>query len=382
VKRIRTILILIVLLLSLTSNVFAEGTSTEQQVAADFLREASIMVGDTNGDMMLNQSLTRAQMAVLLTRIIANPDHIEAEHVYYSNRCKFTDVPDWAKVYVGYCSANHLVAGYGNGLYGPNDPVTPAAASTVMLRCLEDVGVDWSYSTACQTIIKLGLAPMEALAGTEITRGNMAVLIRRTMAKMGYDVGVFETQPHTAAASGTVNRNDNGSINIPSDCLQYVPHPGDVICCDDGSQYEIKDMSRYDTNVFADGPVGELPSPTCNWDFFPELTLPEADVRHFSNSTGDTLFIRNLHETQRMQYTIYNALGSEPSAWRGDEPLATLELSIPTDLELYTETFWPWRASELTDMVHSRPNSCFYVEAWDYYLNGVFQYTRYCVVSQ
>ena len=33
-------------------------------------------------------------------------------------------------------------------------------------------------------------------------------------------------------------------------------------------------------------------------------------------------------------------------------------------------------------MVHSRPNSRYYVEAWDYYLNGVFQYTRYCVVSQ
>ena len=59
-----------------------------------------------------------------------------------------------------------------------------------------------------------------------------------------------------------------------------------------------------------------------------------------------------------------------------------MELSIPADLEPYTEAFWPWRASELKDLVHSRPNSRYYVEAWDYYLNGVFQYTRYCVVSQ
>lgn len=175
---------------------------------------------------------------------------------------------------------------------------------------------------------------------------------------------------------------EQSEVEIPQSDTKLLLKEGDKVRCDDGTLYEIKDMSRYDTNVFADGPVGELPTPTCNWDLFPELTLPHAEVRHFSNSAGDTLFIRNLYETRRMQYTIYNALGNEPSAWCGDEPLATLELSIPTDLELYTEAFWPWRASELTDMVHSRPNSHYYVEAWDYYLNGVFQYTRYCVVSQ
>ena len=175
---------------------------------------------------------------------------------------------------------------------------------------------------------------------------------------------------------------EQSEVEIPQSDTKLLLKEGDKVLCDDGTLYEIKDMSRYDTNVFADGPVGELPTPTCNWDLFPELTLPHAEVRHFSNSAGDTLFIRNLYETRRMQYTVYNALGNEPSAWYGDEPLATVELSIPADLELYTEAFWPWRASELTDMVHSRPNSRYYVEAWDYYLNGVFQYTRYCVVSQ
>ena len=175
---------------------------------------------------------------------------------------------------------------------------------------------------------------------------------------------------------------EQSEVEIPQSDTKLLLKEGDKVRCDDDTLYEIKDMSRYDTNVFADGPVGELPTPTCNWDLFPELTLPRAEVRHFSNSAGDTLFIRNLYETRRMQYTVYNALGSESSAWYGDDPLATVELSIPADLELYTEAFWPWRASELTDMVHSRPNSRYYVEAWDYYLNGVFQYTRYCVVSQ
>ena len=204
--------------------------------------------------------------------------------------------------------------------------------------------------------------------------GDLCPMLGVDLAYDGTTNSVYIGERPVAAAQNVVE--------IPQSEAKFVLKEGAKVKCDDGTIYEIKDMSRYDSNVFADGPVGELPSATCNWKLFPELTLPRADVRHFSNSAGDTLFIRNLYETRRMQYTIYNALGSEPSAWRGDEQLATLELSIPANLERYTEAFWPWRASELTDMVHSRPNSRYYVEAWDYYLNGIFQYTRYCVVSQ
>lgn len=111
-KRIRTFLILTLFLVSMTGSAFAAGANTEQQTAASYLREAGIMVGNETGDMMLDQGLTRAQMAAVLTRIVANPDHVEADSAYYRGQCKFTDVPDWAKVYVGYCAANHLVAGY------------------------------------------------------------------------------------------------------------------------------------------------------------------------------------------------------------------------------------------------------------------------------
>lgn len=244
-KRIRTFLILTLFLVSMTGSAFAAGANTEQQTAASYLREAGIMVGNETGDMMLDQGLTRAQMAAVLTRIVANPDHVEADSAYYRGQCKFTDVPDWAKVYVGYCAANHLVAGYGNGLYGPSDPVTPAAACTVMLRCLGDVDMEWTYSTACQTAVELGLSSAEALTGAEITRGNMAVLIYRTMAKMGYDIEVSEAPQSATPAGQAISRNDDGSINVPSDGSRYVPQAGDVIRCDDGTNYTITDVRRY-----------------------------------------------------------------------------------------------------------------------------------------
>lgn len=113
--------------------------------------------------------------------MVGNPEHLAADQSFYVNQCVFTDVPDWAKSFVGFCYTNGLVAGYGNGLYGANDPVTPAAACTVMLRFLEVSADSWSYHTACAKAVELGLTPSEALADSTITRGDMAVLMYRAL---------------------------------------------------------------------------------------------------------------------------------------------------------------------------------------------------------
>ena len=384
-NRIRTFLILTLFLVSLTGNAFAADISAEQQTAAAYLREAGIMVGDTNGDMMLEKGLTRAQMAALLTRIVANPDHVEADSAYYRKQCKFTDVPDWAKVYVGYCAANHLVAGYGNGLYGSNDPVTPAAACTVMLRCLGDVGVEWSYATACQTAVDLELTPAEALAGTEINRGNMAVLIYRTMAKMGYDIELFDTEQPADAAGQPISRNEDGSINVPSDGSRYVPQAGDVIRCDDGSNYTVTDVRRYDANMFASGPLPELPEPTCDWSLLPQPELPAAEVRHFTIGDSEYMFIRNLYETRRMLYTLYNAIGDNPETWQDGKPTlhpsgkSKIRINLTISDDMQAESFWPWRDSEIVDPFNSNPCGTHSLEAWDVYKDGIFQRTEYMV---
>jgi hypothetical protein len=372
-KRIVNVVLVLSCLLALSCPVLAAEQATEVETAAAYLRQQGIMVGDETGNMNLNNGLTRAQLATILTKITVNQDYLAAEQEYYTSRCEFTDVPSWAQVYVGYCVSRGFVNGYGNGLYGANDPVTPAAACTVMLRCLEDGEQDWTYDTACQKAVSLGLVPTNQLSGAEMTRGGMAILIYRTMAAMGYDVGIKETS--------SAQPNTDGSVVLLTESSQYIPKVGDVIWCSDGTDYTITDVSHWDNNVFASGSVGELPTATCDWSLFAKVELPKVEARHFSTSTGEALFVRNLYETRRMQYTIYNALGSEPSAWNGSTPLATVELSIPADLDAYTSAFWPWRASELENLVHSRPNSHYYVDAWDYYLNGVFQYTRYCVVS-
>ena len=172
------------------------------------------------------------------------------------------------------------------------------------------------------------------------------------------------------------------TVTLPTDGSKYVPQVGDLIPCDDGTLYEVKDVARWESNVFMDGPMPEMPTPTCDWSLFPELELPKVEVRHFHNDGDkDVLFVRNLYETRRMQYTLYNAIGNSPSSWRDGKPLAKVILTIEPEYEPYTGHFWPWRESEITKHVANIPRGRFRVEAWDFYSAGIFQYTRYLICT-
>ena len=127
------------------------------------------------------------------------------------------------------------------------------------------------------------------------------------------------------------------------------------------------------------GPLPALPTPNYDWSVFPALELPSVDCRRFQSEHGDDLYVRNLHETLRMAYTIYEAVMDEPEAWRDGKPLATVETIIPPEYEAYTAKFWPWRESELLKHVKAFLSFHFHVEAWDFYHNSTFLQTQYYV---
>ena len=133
-KRILNLMLCMILTLLLVVPTLAVGSQTEQETAVAWLRENGIMAGDQSGNLNLNAGLTRAELAVILTRLTDTTEDMSRNSVYYRTICRFTDVPEWTMPYAGYCAQKQLMAGYGNKLFGPNDPVTPAAACTVMLR--------------------------------------------------------------------------------------------------------------------------------------------------------------------------------------------------------------------------------------------------------
>lgn len=180
-NKILSVILAGVLCFNGTVPVLGVGPPPDWEAAAIYVRDQGIMTGDQNGNLNLNSGLTRAELAVILTRLSDDTGDMGRNAAYYRTICPFTDVPEWTMPYAGYCAEKKLMAGYGNKQFGPNDPVTPAAACTVMLRYLDCPTSQWTYATACKKAAELGLLPDGAAVGPSITRGNVAVLIYRAL---------------------------------------------------------------------------------------------------------------------------------------------------------------------------------------------------------
>lgn len=204
------------LAVTLACPAFAAEPAAEVNEAGVYLRERGVYQGDSTGSLMLGKGLTRAELAAVITRLHGEGE-VNPEH--YTWACYFADVPAWAKPYVGYCIANLLVSGYDSSRYGPNDPANPAMACTVVLRCCgyaDGEGSAWSYSTACDYAVSLGLISPSTVQSPTITRGEMAVLIRRALQKQ--EAGQ-QTPPPVAveAQAGAYQTHPDGSITISAD---------------------------------------------------------------------------------------------------------------------------------------------------------------------
>ena len=212
------------------------------------------------------------------------------------------------------------------------------------------------------------------------------VRLRDIGAKVGFNVywdGTVQIEsgkPYTGVAPE--KSKPSGTVTLPRDGSQYVPKAGDVIPCDDGATYTIKDVSRWDANMFSEGPLPPLPTPTCDWSSFPAVELPEPEARHFDRPDADYLFVRNLYETRRMQYTLMNMAGTDPNTSINGKlrygskgtPYVRISLTIPDSVTPWS--FWPWRESEIAKPFNGIPGS-YALQAWDVYRNGVYMHTEY-----
>lgn len=56
-------------------------------------------------------------------------------------------------------------------------------------------------------------------------------------------------------------------------------------------------------------------------------------------------------------------------------PAVRIHLEVPANMNAHP--FWPWRESEIANLFNSCPPGDYYMEAWDVYIDGVFQRTEY-----
>ena len=102
-RKLPILLLTATLALSLALPAYA-AENEELKTASQYLSSHGIMVGDGEGNMNFDAPLTRAHLATILARIHGGSEQVESNRVFYAAQCKFQDVPDWARQYVGYCA--------------------------------------------------------------------------------------------------------------------------------------------------------------------------------------------------------------------------------------------------------------------------------------
>lgn len=145
--------------------------------AVEFLNDIGIMNGDEKGNFNPNKTVTRAEMATLVCRMLGETENLTVSSV-------FTDVPTthWANRYVAKAAELGIVGGYGNGKFGPEDTVTYEQAITMVVRAvgLNEMAMEYGgYPDGyIQIALESGyLANISSQKGTPLFRFEIAVLL-------------------------------------------------------------------------------------------------------------------------------------------------------------------------------------------------------------
>ena len=182
---------------SAASSSYTDVADTDNVEAIEVLKAVGIMVGDESGDFNPDQKVTRNEMAVVMSNLMAY------NVATYANTSPFTDVPSWAEPYVAACWTNGITAGTSATTYGGSENVTTAQAALMLLKALgyfqysSDFGSDWQLATVSQGN-KIDLFDdVDSGVREAMTRNDLAQLVLNTLEsgtveaeKTGQDISV------------------------------------------------------------------------------------------------------------------------------------------------------------------------------------------------
>ena len=181
---------------SAASSSYTDVADTDNVEAIEVLKAVGIMVGDESGDFNPDQKVTRNEMAVVMSNLMAY------NVATYANTSPFTDVPSWAEPYVAACWTNGITAGTSDTTYGGSESVTTAQAALMLMKALgyfqyaSDFGSDWQLSTVSQGNRIDLFEDVDSGVREAMTRNDLAQLVLNTL------------------EAGTVQAETNGSWTI------------------------------------------------------------------------------------------------------------------------------------------------------------------------
>ena len=113
---------------------YSDASRISYTEAVDVISALGVMGGYPDGSFRPTGGLTRGAAAKIITSLAITPNWAGA----YSNQSSFPDVPSTHTFvkYINYCNYNHLISGYADGSFRPQDPLSYSAFLKMLLCTL------------------------------------------------------------------------------------------------------------------------------------------------------------------------------------------------------------------------------------------------------
>lgn len=184
-KKIISLLLVLVMVFSMTvfasaaGNSFTDIYNSKNEDAIEFLYDLGLVEGYSVTKFGPKKNLTRAEACALIVRAL-----IEDDEIYASAKDNFVDVDDyaWYREWVDTAYRNHIMHGYGNGVFGPEDHVTYAQYATILVNALGYDSLDFEGTWPAnveELAVKLDLYDNVSVhvSDDEITREDAAQML-------------------------------------------------------------------------------------------------------------------------------------------------------------------------------------------------------------
>ena len=156
-------------------------------------------LADGSPNFRLDRHPTRAEAIAMFVRLVGGAEEAHGR----TWDIPFTDVPSWARPYVGYAWHNNLAAGVSATLFGSQTPITAAQYITFVLRALgysSDTDFAWNTSWTLSDAKGITDGRFNANTNNAFTRGGLALVSFNALG--GTFAGSSETLADALVGSG------------------------------------------------------------------------------------------------------------------------------------------------------------------------------------
>ena len=290
---------------------YVDVTSEQNLEAIEVLKEVGIMVGDEKGNFNPEAKVTRNEMAVVMSNLMAY--NVKT----YANTSPFADVPEWAEPYVAACYTNGITSGYDKVTYGGSDNVTTAQAALMVMKALgyfqfqSDFGSDWQLSTVAQGN-KIDLFDdVDSGVKEAMTRNDVAQLVLNAL-----EAGTVEAEKNGQdITAGDITITSGVSYKYVTSGKDYAKAINDTLATNNDGSYSTGSIVELGEKLYQ----GDLTKASEEDDFGRPATVWEYQAKEIGTfaDKADHVFTASITSKE-----LYDAVGKTATGEKYDWSVA------------------------------------------------------------